>query len=45
MRRALLTCPSLVEILEDRLDTVPSRELGPRHGFKRGALDGRPSVR
>ena len=30
MPRALLTCPSPVEILEEPLDTVPSRELGPR---------------
>jgi hypothetical protein len=29
-----------VEILEKPLDTVPSRELGQRDGFTRGALDG-----
>lgn len=40
MRCTPLTCPSPVEILEEPLDTVPSRELGPRDGFTRGALDG-----
>jgi hypothetical protein len=45
MPRTPLTCPSPVEIREEPLDTVPSRELGPRHGFHEGALDGRPSMR
>ncbi len=35
MPRAPLTCPSPVDILEEPLDTVPSRELGRRHGFTR----------
>jgi hypothetical protein len=35
MLRTPLTCPSPVEILEGPLDTVPSRELGQRHGFTR----------
>jgi hypothetical protein len=38
-----LTCPSPVEILEKPPDTVPS-ELGRRHGFTRGARDGRSSM-
>jgi hypothetical protein len=38
-----LTGPSLVEILEESLDTVLSRELGRRH--HEGALDGWPSMR
>jgi hypothetical protein len=45
MPRAPLTGPSPVEILEEPLDTVPSRELGPRHGFTRSGLDGRSSMR
>lgn len=28
-----LTCSSSIDILEEPLDTVPSRELGQRHGF------------
>src|SRR5713101_8810946 len=35
MPRTLLTCSSSVDILEEPLDTVPSRELGRRHGFTR----------
>jgi hypothetical protein len=43
--RVPLTCPSPLEIVDEPLDTVPSRDLGPRHGFTRGALDGRLSMR
>ena len=45
MPRTPLTCPSPVEILEEPLDTVPSRELGRTARFHEGALDGRPSMR
>jgi hypothetical protein len=44
MLRTLLTAPSPVDILEEPLDTVPSRELGPPR-FTRVSLDGRPSMR
>ena len=44
MPRAPLIWPLPVEILEEPLDTVPSRELGPQHGFTTGALDGRLSM-
>ncbi len=40
MLRTPLTCPSPGEILEEPLDTVPSREVGRRHGFTRARSTG-----
>lgn len=40
MARVPLTCPLPVEIVEEPLDTVPSRELGLRHGFARARSTG-----
>ena len=37
MPRAPLTCPSPVEMLEEPVDTVPLRELGPTGTVSRGA--------